>query len=30
MQSSLSSLVDNLSDVYDKECIRCKEKKKLV
>ena len=29
MQSSLSSLVDNLSDVYDKECIRCKERKKI-
>ena len=29
MQTSLSSLVDNLSGVYDKECIKCKERKKI-
>ena len=27
MQSSLSSLVDNLSGVYDKECNKCRERK---
>ena len=30
MQTSLSSLVDNLSDVYNKECKKCKERKRLV
>ena len=29
MQSSLSSLVDNLSGVYDKECKKCRERKKI-
>ena len=29
MQSSLSNLVDNLSGVYDKECKKCMERKKL-
>ena len=29
MQTSLSHLVDNLSEVYDKECKKCKERKKL-
>ena len=28
MQTSLSNLVDNLTGVYDKECKKCKEKKK--
>ena len=28
MQTSLSSLVDNLSEVYDKKCRKCKERKK--
>ena len=28
MLTSLSSLVDNLSGVYDKECIKCRERKK--
>ena len=29
MQSSLSNLVDNLSGVYDKECNKSRERKKL-
>ena len=29
MQSSLSNLVDNLSGVYDKECKKCMERKKI-
>ena len=29
MQSTLSNLVDNLSGVYSKECIKCKETKKI-
>ena len=29
MQSSLSNLVDNLSEVYIKECTKCMEIKKL-
>ena len=29
MSTSLSSLVDNLPGVYDKECKRCMERKKL-
>ena len=29
MQSSLSNLVDNLSGVYDKECKKCRERKKI-
>ena len=29
MQSSLSKLVDNLSEVYDKECKKCRERKKI-
>ena len=29
MSTSLSNLVDNLSRVYDKECKRCMERKKL-
>ena len=29
MQTSLSSLVDNLSEVYDKECKKCMERKKI-
>ena len=28
MQFSLSKLVDNLSEVYDKECRKCRERKK--
>ena len=28
MSTSLSNLVDNLSGVYDKECKKCKERKK--
>ena len=28
MQSSLSKLVDNLSEVYDRECTKCRERKK--
>ena len=28
MQTSLSSLVDNLSEIYSKECRGCKERKK--
>ena len=29
MQSSLSNLVDNLSGVSDKECNKCRERKKI-
>ena len=29
MQTSLSSLVDNLSEVYDKECRKRRKRKKL-
>ena len=29
MQFSLSKLVDNLSEVYDKECKKCRERKKI-
>ena len=29
MQTSLSSLVDNLSEVYDKECRKSRERKKI-
>ena len=29
MPTLLSSLVDNLSEIYSKECKRCKERKKL-
>ena len=29
MQSSLSNLVDNLSEVYNKECRKCRERKKI-
>ena len=29
MQTSLSHLVDKLSGVYDKECKKCKERRKL-
>ena len=29
MQTSLSNLVDNLSGVYDKECKKCIERKKI-
>ena len=29
VSASLSNLVDNLSGVYDKECKRCMERKKL-
>ena len=29
MQTSLSSLVDNLSGVYDKACKKCIERKKI-
>ena len=29
MSTSLSNLVDNLSGVYDKECKKCMERKKL-
>ena len=29
MSTSLSNLVDNLSGVYDKECKRCMERKKI-
>ena len=28
MQISLSSLIDNLSEVYNKECKKCKKRKK--
>ena len=30
MSPSLPSLVDNLSDIYKKECKSCKERKKIV
>ena len=29
MQTSLSNIVDNLSRVYDKECKKCMERKKI-
>ena len=29
MQTSLSNLVDNLSGVYDKECKKCMDRKKI-
>ena len=29
MPTFLSSLVDNLSEIYSKECKRCKERKKI-
>ena len=29
MSTSLSNFVDNLSGVYDKECKRCMERKKI-
>ena len=29
MPTLLSSLVDNLSEIYSKECKRCKERKKI-
>ena len=29
MQTSLSSLVDNLSEIYNKECKKCMERKKI-
>ena len=29
MSTSLSNLVDNLSGVYDKECKKCMERKKI-
>ena len=29
MSTSLSNLVDNLARVYDKECKKCMERKKL-
>ena len=29
MSTSLSNLVDNVSAVYDKECKKCMERKKL-
>ena len=29
MSTSLSNLVDNVSRVYDKECKKCMERKKL-
>ena len=29
MHSSLSNLVDNLSGVYSKKCIECKEREKI-
>ena len=29
MQPSLSKLVNNLSEVYDKECKKCRERKKI-
>ena len=28
VQSSFTNLVDNLSGVYDKECVKCKDRKK--
>ena len=30
MSTSLSSLVDNLSEIYKKECKSCKERKKII
>ena len=30
MSTSLSSLVDNLSEIYKKECEKCKERKKNI
>ena len=30
MQTSLSKLVNNLSEIYNKECKRCRERKKIV
>ena len=30
MSTSLSSLVDNLSEIYKKECKKCKERKKII
>ena len=30
MSTSLSSLVDNLSEIYKKECKSCKERKKIM
>ena len=30
MQTSLSTLIDNLSGVYDKKCIKCKERRKII
>ena len=30
MSTSLSSLVDNLSEIYQKECKSCKERKKIM
>ena len=30
MLTSLSSLVDNLSEIYKKECKSCKERKKIM
>ena len=29
MQFSLSELVNNLSEVYDKECKKCREREKI-
>ena len=29
MATSLSSLLDNLCEIYKKECKRCKERKKI-
>ena len=29
MSTSLSSLVDKLSEIYKKECKRCEEKRKI-
>ena len=30
MSTSLSSLVDNLSEIYKKKCKSCKERKKIM
>ena len=30
MSTSLSSLVDNLSEIYKKECKKCKEREKII
>ena len=30
MSASLSSLVDNLSEIYKKECNSCKEREKII